>query len=715
MKSKILLYGMSTAVMLLSAACHKEIYDPEALSRDYFIQDIPQNFDWSTTSTSTLTVIPEDRYDSRYNYTIEVFGENPLLNEAAPLYAIGWATAQIPFCKDITIPEADSLLYIRQTSPGGRKCVKIIQVNSREMNCDFRNSTAVKSRNSVFTTKASSIEMPQNVPGNAVEISGNKNQNLSPNTNYVIRGTFNHKLTFPGEGKCNLYITGTWNVPSYEISLSNNCNIYILKNGKLLPHESLKIVFHTANQMLGIAQGGQLGTEDQDDIELLFYNTTCLINEGEFYGDDIKMQQEGSQIINRGKFYLDDLSNSNNSFYFHNECYVKMDEADFSNGTLYIGPHCAFVCKEMDLLKSYITLESGAMLKVKELETQWIDKASSIKGIGSQPALVDIKELDVKEGQKPLQFHDNLHIAISEKPKNEKAYTADNSCVMEDATSGPSLEIKPSECSEGNDYTPEEPEKPEFPKLVTYNQCYTYASEDNFPNPGDYDMNDLVISLDSFSHQYQSEGKVNQLIWHLTLRAVGATRQLGAAIQIDRMLPAEIKSVSYSKNISREIFRVNGNGTERQDSTVIPLFDNGHKVFGYPNSSAMINTRTLSSDKVAVYSFDVTIEFNSPVTDSKIGIDKFNYFTIVGNKPDNRVEIHQPHYNHSALSNTPAKQQVVTKELMWTIKVPGLFRYPEEWNGIKKAYPQFEAWVQSDGKSFTDWYRHAENSHLYKE
>lgn len=105
--------------------------------------------------------------------------------------------------------------------------------------------------------------------------------------------------------------------------------------------------------------------------------------------------------------------------------------------------------------------------------------------------------------------------------------------------------------------------------------------------------------------------------------------------------------------------------------------------------------------------------FTILVTPEKIGIDKLNYFAIVRTKTP-RTEIHLPKYNHTNLSRATNKLQEVTKDYMWTIQVPSVFKYAHEWINIKEAYPDFERWVQSGGSDKQDWYNKPVTEKLYQ-
>lgn len=723
MKSSVRFVVFILSLILFFSSCHKDAYDPEALGRDYFIQNIPKNFDWATTASIAIEVTPYDQYNGQYPYTIEVFDKNPLLDPTAALYTIGWCTATRPLTKKITLPRLQTTVYIRQTTPGGRKSIKEAEIVSGQVQCNFAPTNQTDATYPVFSSAGQALqEMQVNIPQGVIEISGTQqNINLSPGKNYIIRTSYTGKITFPGYGAgCTLYITGTWKNTGELTILEKNETIYILESGKLIAPKDCKFQFNAKDAPLYIAPQACLGEEDELTISLQFQNNGIIQNEGTLYCDRITSESKGMNILNKGKFYADELK-SGDAYEFINECYTSIEKVNMPSGSvLSIAPGCSFVSDEIKMTNSHIWMDNSAMLETETLQATGHGQ-NNIQSIGDKEeyAWVRIEELICPNNNSPaIIFHKKIVVECEEFPKNQKSYRILG--IVQDPDSGPIIEIKPSECSRGNDYIPEKPEKPEFPQKVVYNHSYTFASEDNFPSPGDFDMNDLVVSLDSMTYYYikdDDDEAINKMILHLTVRAVGATRQLGAAIQFDELETKDIRNVSYSKDIPLTIFQRNGNGTENNPGyTVVPLFDNAHQMLGFSNTSIIINTISNQPqwiNDVSPNSFDVTIEFNSPVDEDDIELKELNYFVIVGTRREKRMEIHLPTYKHTGLSGTPEQQQIVTNEYMWTIQIPGIFRYPHEWEKITKAYPRFESWVQSNRKQDEDWYLSPDVNYLY--
>lgn len=728
MKPIIRLTPCILCCIFLFSGCHKEVYDPEALERDYFIQNIPEGFDWSTISSVQLEVIPYDQYEGQYPYTIEVFDKNPLLDETAALYTIGWCTGDKPLRKSITLPTAQSLVYVRQTTPGGRRTIKETEIIDGRVSCHFAPEVTPVVKSASLPTR-SEEDIPDKAPDNCIEIDINKEPvRLEKGKKYILRKDYTGQILFPDQGHCDLYVKATWVNTKEEwtpVIVQNNSNVYILPEGKIVAKNG-KCKFQFSNDAtLGINHNAQLGEEGKNNVILQFGTKGYLVNEGKLYCDQITAESPDLKIVNKGQFYAN-LLKSGSNYTFDNECYVYIKTVEMPQGSeLEIEDKCSFVADEMTMKGSSIELEEKAFLKVGHLHTVYSKEENKISGPdGKEFALVRIERLTCEWNNEPtVVFKDKVYVGCTNYPSNQDLFKIK---IYEDIKSGATVKIPSNECSEGNNYVPETPQQPEFPRWeVVYNKPHTFASEDNFPSPGDYDLNDLVVSLDSIAHYYIRQPKdddddkvIGSIKFYLTLRAVGATRQLGAAIQLDELDEDKIKSVRYSKTLPLDNFQINSNGVEKgQEHAVIPLFDNAHKALGIDNTSTIVNTISNTPKWItdaAPCSFEVTVEFTSPVEGDDVKLDELNYFVIVGSRREGRTEIHLPDKDHTDLSSTPGEEQLVDKKFMWTIGIPTLFRYPHEWENIKNVYPDFEAWVHSGGEKPTNWYDSPKEELLYK-
>lgn len=75
---------------------------------------------------------------------------------------------------------------------------------------------------------------------------------------------------------------------------------------------------------------------------------------------------------------------------------------------------------------------------------------------------------------------------------------------------------------------------------------YTYAFEDNYPSAGDYDFNDIVLNVSTEYTKEKSTNAIKSIQYNITLSAVGATKQLGAALRLVDVNKSAIASVSFN-------------------------------------------------------------------------------------------------------------------------------------------------------------------------
>ncbi len=733
MNYKIFIYVLAVA-MVIFTGCHKDVFDSEALGRDYFIENIPEGFDWTSSSSIQVEITPSDNYAGTYLYTIDFFDKNPIADSSANLLGSGWCSGKQPLKKSIIISDAQADLFVCQTTPGGRRSVMQVPIENNRVICNFSRAIDNVAQNRTLSLLANSdeFEIPE-IPADVIEITG-KNNRLESGRNYIIRGEYTGELNFNNEKNISLYVTGIWNNTAKSTKLEVNTNIYVINNGKIFSREEWDIQVYS-NSNLAIAKGCQFGDKDHDDISIRL-NSGIFLNEGLVYMEDIYTDQSNTLIKNSGEFHLDKLEATtaitiNNAdggkLYieeleignatFINQCYAEIEEMELNYGSsLTIASGCAVKCEKLNVNGAKITLASNSLLEVTD-EAEFKGAASSIGRTGSDFALFKTRKIKSNEYWQFLTFSGQLYVEWEKIESKSQFYKFIPPAQLVDSKKGSLIDIPASECSQGNDYQPEEPEEPEFPRQVTLTKSYTFASEDLYPSPGDFDMNDIVLGMDSVTYNYVEKDRISYMIWHCTLRAVGATRQSGAAIQLDGLKDENIQKVTYSKELSLGNFNINSNGTEsKQTYAVVPLFDNAHRTLGCDNTSTILNAISKSPqwiNDVPFNSFDVKIECTSPVEELAIRIDNMNYFAIIGTKTP-RTEIHLPHYNHTDLSNAPKVLQEVTKDYMWTIRVPGIFRYSHEWTSILEAYPEFKPWVQSGGNSNKEWYNNPIEENLYR-
>ncbi|WP_374164647.1 LruC domain-containing protein [Arcticibacter sp. MXS-1] len=275
-----------------------------------------------------------------------------------------------------------------------------------------------------------------------------------------------------------------------------------------------------------------------------------------------------------------------------------------------------------------------------------------------------------------------------------------------------------------NDAYPEDPTRAYNRFYPSENVWGTTVFEDQWPQEGDYDLNDLVVSY-RYKFAMNSENKVVDFAAQFKTLAAGASFQNGLGVQLP-LNPSEVKSVTGYKRFANYI-QLNASGLEAQQSKAVFIpFDNHKKLFA--SSSGYINTEE-DKAKVDGQTVQVDVLFNSPISDSFTALAPFNPFMI--SNQERKREIHLVNHMPTDLAGTdlfgtgsdksdPAKgKYYLTKENRpFALDFFGTFVYPIERAAIYNAYHHYAEWAQSGGTKYADWYfdksGYRDNTKLYK-
>ena len=287
-------------------------------------------------------------------------------------------------------------------------------------------------------------------------------------------------------------------------------------------------------------------------------------------------------------------------------------------------------------------------------------------------------------------------------------------------------------------------------------QTYTYLFEENFPEPGDYDYNDVVLRVS------QQRTAVNRIIVNVTIAAVGAAKQVAGCIRLVGYRYEDIDSVytvsgeSFNDGINDQTLYPFGDIFSdktvahshlikgRNNEAVLNLFCDAHWAMAF-NLSAdyglfqrkKYNVSTSTSDdyqlrSTRILSYVVTFKNDA---DHQNVINSLNNFTLDGLDPfiityynSANFETHVEQYK---AANVLAEYNVPSfKDLPWALMVPQAdFLYPLEGYEIgyrKKtesgkvamfgAYAtpgySFGEWAE-DHNNFLDWYLHPDTKYTF--
>ena len=239
----------------------------------------------------------------------------------------------------------------------------------------------------------------------------------------------------------------------------------------------------------------------------------------------------------------------------------------------------------------------------------------------------------------------------------------------------------------------------------------TLAFEDQWPDKGDYDLNDLVINY-RYAFISNAQNKVVEMEGSYYVTAAGASLENGFGVEFP-FSPSLVKHVSGQRFIKSYIKRT-ANGLEAgQGKAVIIPFDHSKAAITNPHG-LFVNTDE-SQQKVYGDTVTVHLDFNTPITAETLGTAPFNPFLISGR--GRGFEVHLPGGTPTKLADTKLfgvsydgtnpKENIyyVSKENWpWAIHFMEPFSYPVETKGIHEAYPHFLDWARSGGKLYPDWY-----------
>jgi LruC domain-containing protein len=116
--------------------------------------------------------------------------------------------------------------------------------------------------------------------------------------------------------------------------------------------------------------------------------------------------------------------------------------------------------------------------------------------------------------------------------------------------------------------------------------------------------------------------------------------------------------------------------------------------------------------------FQVTVEFNTPVSKSNLTVNNgLNFFlTVAGNRGK---EVHLFGFSPTSKVNTSFFQTYddnslngtyysTAERFPWALIVPASFRYPLEKIPMHDAFIHYDEWISSNKQSYPDWYQSIE-------
>lgn len=154
----------------------------------------------------------------------------------------------------------------------------------------------------------------------------------------------------------------------------------------------------------------------------------------------------------------------------------------------------------------------------------------------------------------------------------------------------------------------------------TENYSGVLGFEDNWPEQGDYDLNDVVMKYQS-SVDYNVDNKVLNIIDKFTLAWTGANYKNSFAYEV----PFDLSKASK--------VTINGSETSSYSGNVITLFKDAKAELGVSN----VNAEDMINQNIQEKTYTVSIQFNNPTLDKSGVVAPYNPFIKVLNSA---TEVH---------------------------------------------------------------------------
>lgn len=458
--------------------------------------------------------------------------------------------------------------------------------------------------------------------------------------------------------------------------------------------------------------------------ELSLSSASKFINTGEMtIVQSLTANADNITIENSGKLTVKKIS-INGNIQINNTCNLTAEETEFKNnvklsvatGGIYKSKLAIFGAN------TKVSLAEHAILDITE-RLDFTNTGSSINGPQSgEKALARLAEFTVNSGTTARpSFSGYLQIESSVYPPQQRGtettydYPSDPKYVDFVRKGESTVAIESSDCNAGgNTLKQSDPVVIKYPLTVNLSNTYSYAFEDNYPQIEDYDMNDLVMDI-TVSYTLTASNKVSDLTIKSKLRALGASKMLALAIQLDGILTTNVSKITQTGTLlTGKVFSLKNGLETGQTYAVIPLSDDVHTSMGV-QAQSFVNTepsKAFVENKVITSS----VEFKTPVdiTDKNI-IEMLNVFIVNGGYTQyNRNEVHIINYKSTDRSrDLSASKNYSSSNFVYAIRIPKSFAYPSEWVSIIDAYPSFKAWVEAGGENNTDWYDHPTSGKVY--
>jgi LruC domain-containing protein len=669
----------------------------------------PAGFLWASSRTVNFSASITDKRFGTAIHTISVYDADPY--NGGKLIATGSATTATPFATKLYLASTITQIYVVKTSPDNSKITQKVDVGTADVVLTFGDTdptvTAAKTSGSNLqvlggTTPAS----PDCTNGCTVTI-GVSTNNVSVNNGDVVCITGNNIIvSFANVNGGTVRVCGT-NVILQNYNFSNGSSLIVTTGGS--------VVLSTLNFNSSSSSLTNFGTVNYSGA---FPDNGIFSNYGTFNGSgDFNLNSNAGTFTNNGTMNIAGSFNSgspsvatnNGSIVVSGNFQQNASAATFVNNCSLIitgnynqsGP-----VKNYSLIKvngtstinssTQLGLYNTAMLKT----VNFILDGSTIAGFGSTSLVKITGNVTIQNSGAsitgPISVCSNNPVSTTYMTNGAAAdcslYVPVTGCNGDGNGSPQVVDTDGDGVPDSQDAYPTDPTK-------AYNNSGgtgTVAFEDQWPNKGDYDLNDVVMTY-NYNVVTNAHNVVVQVTGNYSLVATGGTIGNGFGIQF----PIARTAVTGLTGGTLEAGQTNA---------VVTLFTNMRNVMTNWNTQPGV---TQSPAVPYTITFNVT---NGPAL-SAFGQDGYNPFIWNMGADNRRRETHLAGKTPTTLADATlfgtgadntnvaaSRYYVTTTGLPFAISIPTTFSYPIEGTDITSVYLHFAAWAQSGGTSFTDWY-----------
>lgn len=630
-------------------------------------------------------------------------------------------------------------------------------------NCDFSNRRFYFDGSSeLYLLKGATLTLNNNDAGN-----------LQQNTKiYIAEGA---KIVTNGELKLNngLHIYNHGTIEANKLSTNNNS---VLVNGgtvtvtnKISVENTLSVIVNNGTitaEDLNTAGSGKFENNNMVTIRSTTFvnsNSNAWVNNGEYHTGNFIYNAASDDVINNCKMIVDEDFNINLGDN-PGDGNFKMDAGSsvitkYFNGGGNWSKSYSTGWSSFNGGPFYIYMGAGSLFDVIETATMNATKADYGVYGPSEGAFAVFRAKKIVAGAAgqgyEVTYGGNLYVACNDHFEQgysgQYPYIDTKGAASQVKYDGAKVTFTGTGCGAAYIGKPDTEERPETP------MAYRYCFEDNFPEPGDYDFNDVVLTVTPTLDDKTLTIKVS-------LDAVGATKNIGAAIRLvdvkrehldgytanqTFMSPEAIGGLGNYDNINTsETFLFERQSPNISNDMVIVLFKDAHLAISQQKESNggvgrfFYNTVKRDDSYQPKYYVDAkTATFTLTFKDAKqaqsmLAEDLYDVFIV---EPYNGGywEVHTVQHGYkTAQVVTPYKgvgnsgltyEEAYGSNRPWAIKVPATFKYPNEWQTIGKrvketneiigAYKEsghsFAEWAENSANS-TDWYLHPTEDLVFK-